>query len=202
VRRSGVLALGLVGCLVAWGEFVNWWASRRYLGSGARPDGPEAVVVLGYRNRNPSRANALNRWRVRAALRSADAGAQSRFVFCGGSAFSGRPSEAVLMARYAAERGFDGPMVLEDRSRTTWQNIENAVPLIEDAARIKIVSNPLHALKARMYLHRIRPDLAQRLVRADDYRLGEWALLKPVFAAYGLWDLRSATRLLKESGCG
>lgn len=104
------------------------------------------------------------------------------------------------MARYAAERGFRGPMELEDRSRTTWQNIDNAVPLIEDAARIKIVSNPLHALKARMHLHRIRPDLVQRLVRADDYRLGEWALLKPVFAAYGLWDLRAATRLLKESG--
>jgi uncharacterized SAM-binding protein YcdF (DUF218 family) len=196
-----LVTLGLAGGLVFWGEFVHWRASRRLLGCGGGPDGPEAVVVLGYRNTNPSRANALNRWRVRVALRSADVSGESRLVFCGGSASSGVAPEALLMARYAVEEcGFRGSAELEDRSRTTWENVENALPFLEDAARIKIVSNPLHSLKARIYLHRMRPDLAQRLVRADDYRVGEWALLKPVFAAYGLWDLRGATRLLRESG--
>ena len=59
-----------------------------------------------------------------------------------------------------------------------------------DADRIKIVSQPAHALKARAYLRRQRPDLAQRLVRADDYRPGEWLVGKPLLAAYGLWKLR------------
>lgn len=55
--------------------------------------------------------------------------------------------------------------------------------------QVKIVSNPLHALKARIYLRRQRPDLVERLARAGDYRPGEAWLIKPLFAAYGLWDL-------------
>jgi hypothetical protein len=87
-------------------------------------------------------------------------------------------------------------VVLEEESRTTWENVAYAVPLIEDADRIKIVSNPLHAEKARLYLHRQCPDLARRLVRAKDYRPGEWAPLKPLFAVYGL------RRLVRVGGRG
>jgi hypothetical protein len=96
------------------------------------------------------------------------------------------------MAAYAVEqRGYSGKVVLEEESRTTWENVVNAIPLVEDADRI--VSNSLHAQKARRYLHRLRPDLARRLVRADDYRPGEWAPLKPFFAVYGLRTQRSAS---------
>jgi uncharacterized SAM-binding protein YcdF (DUF218 family) len=97
------------------------------------------------------------------------------------------------MARYAiTERGYRGEIVLEDESRSTWENVENAIPLIDGFERIKIVSNPFHAEKARLYLARQRPDLAVRLVRGADYRFGEWMPLKVVFAAYGRWQLRSA----------
>jgi hypothetical protein len=82
--------------------------------------------------------------------------------------------------------------VLEEESRTTLENVVNAIPLVEDADRVKIVSNPLHAQKARLYLHRERPDLARKLVRAKDYRPGEWAPLKPFFAVYGLRRLTKA----------
>ncbi|MBO0841021.1 MAG: YdcF family protein [Sciscionella sp.] len=143
--------------------------------------------MLGFRNKNQRRANVINRWRVRAGLRSIDPNASAtRLVFCGGSV-AGMRSEADLMARYARiECGFSGDSVLEDRSRSTWENVANAIPLIEGADRIKIVSNSPHAYIARQYLARQRPDLAVRAVRADDYRLGEWALLKPLFAAYSL----------------
>ncbi|WAM00564.1 hypothetical protein NOO62_05580 [Streptomyces sp. Je 1-369] len=43
------------------------------------------------------------------------------------------------------------------------------------------------------YLRRQRPDLAEKLVRAEDYRLGEWVLGKPLLALYGLWSLRGLT---------
>lgn len=103
----------------------------------------------------------------------------------------GAGPEAQLMAEYAKSLpGFDGVTVVEDRAATTWENITNVLPLLEDADRIKIVSQPAHALKARAYLWRQRPDLAGRLVRADDYRLGEWLPGKPLLAAYGLWKLR------------
>lgn len=188
-------AVGLVAVAILWGEVVHWRASRRLTSPAGPEAGTEAIVVLGYRNPSSEQANVLNRWRVRAGLRSIDPRASStRLVFSGG------PYEAAVMARYATERcGFTGAVVVEDMSRTTWENIENVVPLIDDVDRIKIVSNPLHAQKARLYLQRQRPDLATRMVRSADYRFGEWALFKPLFAAYGLVDMARTKRNLAAS---
>jgi vancomycin permeability regulator SanA len=188
------LALAAVGLLivaaVAWGEYAHFRVAR--LGFGvAQPSAPqsEAVIVLGYKNRRPDRANALNRWRVRAAVRSADFSlARSDLVFCGTTRNPAAASEAALMARYAT-RACGVPesrVVLEERSRSTWENISYAIPLVEDADQIKIVSNPTHALRGRLYLHRLRPDLAARLVQAQDYRPGELWPLKPLFALHAL----------------
>lgn len=183
--KSGVWALVLA--VLGWGEVVHWRASKRRLGVAA-PGGTEAIVVLGYRNRG-GRANVVNRWRVRAGLRSFDGGG-ARLVLCGGSV-AGSTSEAELMAAYARnECGYSGPLVVETESRSTWQNVTNVIPLIEDVARVKIVSHSLHAEKARLYLWRQRPDLAGRLVRARDYRVGEWLLVKPALAVLGLRNLR------------
>jgi uncharacterized SAM-binding protein YcdF (DUF218 family) len=185
-----LVAAGLVIAVIVWAEIVHWRSSRRLTG----PDrgGSEAVVVLGYRNPRSDRANALNRWRVRAELRSIDPTAPcSRLIFCGG------PHEAAVMARYATEeRGYGGQVIREEESRSTWENIQDVIPYLEDVDRIKIVSNPLHAEKGRLYLWRQRPDLAARLVRSADYRVGEWAPLKPLFAVHGLLDLAKSTKNL------
>ncbi|MGW1118312.1 YdcF family protein [Streptomyces tanashiensis] len=178
--------------LLVWGEWLNRRWSRTLV--TADRGGSRAVVVLGYRNPSES-INLINRWRVRAGLRSVGTGAGSDtvVVFSGGPV-GGGTAEARLMAEYARSAlHFEGRILIEDQSRTTWENITNVVPLLEDAQRIAITSQPAHALKARAYLRRQRPDLADRLVRADDYRLGEWTLLKPLLAAYGLWTLRGLT---------
>lgn len=174
---------------LAWGEWLNWRWSRALVGNSEGAF--EAVVVLGYRNPQ-STANLINRWRVRAGIRSiaADSARGTRVIFSGGVT-SGGAAEAQLMADYAKSvLEFGGTVLLEDQSATTWENITNVIPLLEDADRIKIVSQPAHALKARAYLRRQRPDLAERLVRADDYRSGEWMAVKPLLALYGLWTLR------------
>ncbi|MEU5186683.1 YdcF family protein [Streptomyces klenkii] len=190
-RRAGVAMAGVAA--LAWGEWLNrrWSCALVGNGEGAAEAEAEAVVVLGYRNPQAA-ANFINRWRVRAGIRSiaADSARGTRVIFSGGAAGSGH-AEALLMADYAKSGlSFDGTVLLEDRSRTTWENITNVIPLLEDADRIKIVSQPAHALKARAYLRRRRPDLADRLVRADDYRPGEWLVAKPLLALYGLWTLR------------
>jgi uncharacterized SAM-binding protein YcdF (DUF218 family) len=187
-RAAAVLVAGLL-----WSEFEHWRSSRRGMGSqpGRRGTG-EAVVVLGFRNRGP-RANAINRWRVRAALRSRQPElGPSRLVLCGGPV-GGAVAEAELMACYAREeRGYPGVLITELTSRSTWENVANAIPFIEDADRIKFVSNSLHAEQARVYLRQLRPDLADRLVPAADYRFGELALVKPALTAIGRWRLRQA----------
>ncbi|MCP2315144.1 DUF218 domain-containing protein [Nocardia amikacinitolerans] len=187
--RLQVAIAGLV-LVMLWGEWRNWRASRRLVGSVAGTS--EAVVVLGYRNAG-ARANAMNRWRVRAGLRSIDPSVvDSRLVLCGG-ACAGPHTEAELMARYATEScGYRGKLVLEERSRSTWENIAFAIPYLEDVDRIKIVSLPCHAEKARHYLARQCPPLARRLARGAEYRFGEWMPLKPIVALYGLWKDRRA----------
>ncbi|WP_407285238.1 YdcF family protein [Streptomyces sp. BP-8] len=185
-----VWAIGVGGAAaLVWGEWLNRRWSRTLVGNGE--GGSEAVVVLGYRNPHPP-INIVNRWRVRAGLRSVDSdgAAGTQVIFSGGSTGSG-PAEAQLMADYAKSvLKFDGRVLIEDRSRTTWENIAQVIPLLEGADRIKIASQPAHGLKARAYLRRQRPDLAERLVPAQDYRPGEWAVLKPLLALYGLWTLR------------
>ncbi|WP_112248544.1 YdcF family protein [Kribbella monticola] len=197
LRRVASWGVGGAIVLLLWGEYEHWRASRRRLAPAAvGGQGTEAVVVLGFRNPG-ARINAVNRWRVRVGLRSRRAEGASRLVLCGGP-IGGAVSEAELMARYAREiRGYQGELALDTTSRSTWENIQNAVPLIEDAARIKIVSHSLHAEKARAYLHRLRPDLGARLVRGDDYRFGEWMLAKPFLAALGKRNLR---RIRSQSG--
>ena len=182
------MKLGLWGvvAVLGWGEVMHWRASRRRLGKAAS-DGSEAVVVLGFRNRG-GRANVVNRWRVRAGLRSFDG---PGVLVLSGGAVAGARTEAELMADYARQvRGYRGPLLVEGGSRSTWQNVEFVIPLVAGAARIKIVSHSLHAEKAREYLWRQRPDLAARLVRGRDYRPGEWLLFKPALAVLGLRNLR------------
>ncbi|MGX1908271.1 YdcF family protein [Streptomyces phaeochromogenes] len=186
-RRTGLAMAGVAA--MAWGEWLNWRWSRTLVGTSG--GAAETVVVLGFRNPEAT-ANIINRWRVRAGIRSiaADSAQGTRVIFSGG-ATSGGASEAQLMADYAKSvLEFDGTVLLEDQSATTWENITNVIPLLEDAGHIKIASQPAHALKARAYLRRQRPDLATRLVRADDYRVGEWLVVKPLLAVYGLWALR------------
>jgi uncharacterized SAM-binding protein YcdF (DUF218 family) len=185
--------------VLAWGEWMNRRWSRALVGHSE--GAAEAVVVLGFRNPGAT-ANLVNRWRVRAGIRSiaADKARGTRVIFSGG-AVGGGVAEARLMADYAKSvLGFDGTVLLEEESGTTWENITNVIPLLEDADRIKIASQPAHALKARAYVRRQRPDLAERLVRADDYRPGEWILVKPLLALYGLWTLRGLRAGERRSG--
>jgi vancomycin permeability regulator SanA len=186
--RSIALAITLAAAVLGWGEWVHWRSSSRWLGSSAGMPGREAIVVLGYGNRG-SHANFLNRYRVRAGLRSVNPSAtESVLVFCGGGVHSSVP-EAALMARYARdELGYTGPMLLERDSMSTFENVQNAVPLIEEFDTIKIVSNSLHAEKGRAYLWALRPDLGERLVRAEEHRFGEIIVVKPVA---GYLQLRS-----------
>lgn len=188
--KRSLRAVGVVVGALAAAEAVSWAASHCLLGEAddaAVASGGEAVVVLGHADPGPT-AGRDNRRRVRAGLRSRRL-PDSRLILSGG-AVAGAVPEAELMARYATDRlGYAGPLELETTSRSTWENIAAVIPIIEDAGRIIIVSEPVHALKARLFLRRQRPDLAARLARARDYRAGEDLPHKPAVVALGLVDL-------------
>ncbi|WP_431843221.1 YdcF family protein [Calidifontibacter indicus] len=147
------------------------------------------MVVLGFKNPQ-QRANLVNRWRAEIALRTVAAFPNGFLVVSGGPTSGGTRSEASKIAEYLRRRGFDGPVLLEERSASTWENITNVLPLIEDCDGLVFASQPAHALKARVYVRRQRPEWADRLRLGRDYRCLERPVLKVALAVYGHLTLR------------
>ena len=120
----------------------------------------QAVLVLGHADAGP-RAGRINRRRIARGLAALEA---DGVLIVSGGAVAGRRSEARLLADAARDAGYRGPIALEETSRSTWENVANSQALLEPRARIVIVSEPVHAAKARAFLAAQRPDLAARLV--------------------------------------
>lgn len=186
---GGVGAVAL--CTVVWSEVIHARSTGRRLGTArVTPGSRGAVVVLGFAD-SGRRANAVNRWRARIALRSVPAGTDTTIVVSGGSV-RGPVPEAVLLAKYLRdELGWNGPLVVESASTSTWENVRNVIPVLDAMDWIVFASNSLHAEKAREYLWRQRHDLGSRVVRGEDHRWGEMFHVKPAFAIVGLWKLRA-----------
>lgn len=189
LRRSApvLVAAGAVAAGLAAVELLHRAASRT--GFPRRPvpapGGPDVVLVLGCPSRADGSLHPLQRWRVDIAVRSR-ASARTRLVVSGGGP-AGRASEAAVMGRYAQARGVPREcVVLEARSTSTWENVVLSIPLLEGARTIAVASSPTHGARARRYLRQQRPDLAARLVPADDFRLGERPVLKVTTLAYGV----------------
>ncbi len=180
------VAIGAVVSLavVVWAEVESWLASRAEYPHRPPVAGRRVVVVLGYGNRG-ERANVVNRWRVRAGLRTLAAEPGEKVLLVtGGPVHSPRP-EAEILAREARRQGWTGIVFTESESASTVENIENILPMLAADDRITIVSDPVHAVRARRILADRAPTLAERLVPGADYRLGERPLEKIVGAVRG-----------------
>jgi len=107
------------------------------------------------------------------------------------------------MAAYAVQLGVPAERIrLETGSRSTWENVRFALPMIETCDWIAIASDPMHAARARRYALQQRPDLGGRLVFAQNYRFAERWWLKVPTAAYELYlgtRQRSVNRLTRAS---
>ena len=153
----------------------------------ATPRG-QAVLVLGHADAGP-RASRINRRRIARGLAALEA---DGVLIVSGGAVAGRRSEARLLADAARDAGYRGPIALEETSRSTWENVTNSQALLEPRARIVIVSEPVHAAKARALLAAQRPDLAARLV-ADPNPAPR--LASPWRVGLGLIDLLLSRRV-------
>ena len=177
-------ALLVAGAVVVVAELAHRRASRQVL--AAAPGRSCAVLALGYRTRRDGRIHALQRWRTEIAVRTLTPAGDGCVIFSGGRAGGREEAEAVVMARYAMDALGLAPqrIRLETASLTTRENVDNSLALAEGFECIAIASDPLHAARARRYVAQVRPDLAERLVGADDYRVLERWWLKVPTALY------------------
>ena len=148
----------------------------------------QAVLVLGHADAGP-RAGRINRRRIVRGLAALETDGA---LIVSGGAVAGRRSEARLLADAARDAGYRDLIALEEASRSTWENVANSQALLEPRARIVIVSEPVHAAKARALLAAQRPDLAARLV-ADPNPAPR--LANPWRVGLGLIDLLLSRRV-------
>lgn len=189
LRRAGKMTwrwgLGLAAAAVV-SELAHHRAScagRRALPAG----GSRGIVVLGFPCAADGSVRPIQRWRVDIALRTLGTPRASDRVVFTGAPQRASVTEAAAMAAYASARGLPADLAaIEDRSHSTWENVANALPMVEHLDTIAFASDPLHAARARRYAQRQRPDLMARVTSADDYRPGEHAWLKIATAAYEL----------------
>lgn len=183
VSGAGVV----VGAVVA-AELGAWRMSRRP--PAIRRAGRCAVIVLGYPSARGGGLHPLQRWRSEIAARTLAAADDGWLIFSGGITRRAEESEAAAMARYAVSvLGVASERVqLEERAQSTWENVALSIPLLNAGAadQVAIASDPFHAEKARRYLAVQSPEMAQRLVRAEDYRVLERWWLKLATGAYYL----------------
>jgi uncharacterized SAM-binding protein YcdF (DUF218 family) len=181
-----VPAAGLAAVVsIAASELWHRQASRSGPGADARQaSGSRALVVLGFPSRRHGRLHAVQKWRTEIALRSLSQAADGVLVFTGGPSRGAAVSEAETMAAHARRLHFpDHRILLETKARSTWENLSLSLTMVDTFDTIVMVSDPVHAARARRYAVSQRPDLAGRLAFADDYRfLERWWLKTPIAA--------------------
>jgi hypothetical protein len=184
VAAGAVLGIGVVELA----HYLSMRAMATFWGGRSRQVS-EAIIVLGFPPRRDGRANAVQRWRCRIAVRSRDPGRSSVLIMTG-AATRGPRSEAEVMADHARDvLGVPAQQImLEEQARSTWDNIKYSLPLAEQFSAIKIASDPFHVRRAHRYVATIRPDLVTRLEPARCYRPGECLLLKAAVLGYEVWS--------------
>lgn len=183
-----VLGAGGIVVVVAAAELGARRISRRP--PPIRRAGRCAVIVLGYPSTRGGGPHPLQKWRCVIAARTLSGVDDGWLIFSGGITRNAEESEAAAMARYAVSvlAVPRDRVELEERARSTWENVANSIPLLEagTAEQVAFASDPFHAEKARRYLAAQNPALAERLVRAEDYRVLERWWLKLATGAYYL----------------
>lgn len=166
MRSRGRVAVAVVVATVGAVEAIDRRARRA--GRVAVAGRPVAVVVLGFPGHR-AWARAVQRWRVEMGVRALDRHAGSTLVLTGGRT-RGPISEAAEMAAIARRLGVaDDRMLLEGRSRTTWENVAFTRELVPSESLVVLVSDGVHVHRARRWWIRQAPHDAPR-VMADTGR--------------------------------
>jgi uncharacterized SAM-binding protein YcdF (DUF218 family) len=145
----------LVGLLVLVLAYfaVTTTLVARWMGKDERPR-VDAIVVLGAAQYD-GRPSAIYQARLEHAVDLWRDQVAPVLVFTGGKEEGDRFTEGGSGARWARQRGVPAEAVLvEERSRTTYQNLAGAMQLLEgrdpdrDRHRIVVVSDPFHMFRA------------------------------------------------------
>lgn len=148
------LLLLLLLWLVGVASYIVWVGER----DQAAP--ADVIIVLGAAayDRNPS---PVFKERIRHGIDLYQRGLAKHLIFTGGFGNGARYSESQVARSYALKQGVPADAILiETQSRTTRQNLQQAVTLMQARhyRRALIVSDPLHMARALRLAHELGID--------------------------------------------
>jgi vancomycin permeability regulator SanA len=158
------------------------------------------IWILGCPTLANGHPSAVLRRRLDTALLYAEQLPLVHFLVSGG-AVNNQHIEADTMAAYLKGRGIEPSLISLERSSTkTIENILLGLPLTHGFGEIYVVTDSLHALRSRVYMHFLAPALGQQckyLLTPENWDpFGCWKRLVYEFFAY----IKDGWTLLRRQG--
>ena len=183
-RRSyrAIIALTAVAVLLCAGLAWDIWRFASYSAPG--PAGAAMVLGAAVLGDEPSPVLVERLRHAEELYRAGDVG---KIVVTGGLSPEDDLSEAEASRNWLEAEGIPpSDIVLEDRSRTTFENFELAKPILEQAGirDVLIVSDPLHMRRAKLIADRTGISAEASPTRTSLYR--SWDTIIP-FLAREVW---------------
>jgi uncharacterized SAM-binding protein YcdF (DUF218 family) len=162
MKRLLLTALFVASFIFAATKAAFWLAAV----SASRPSSEQdcAVLILGYPTKADGTVSPVARFRVEAGVQVYRKHRCSKLVLSG-AAVRNEHVEAESMAALAKRLGVPNEsIVLEQRARSTWENVGCTARLLPSTDRILVVSDSLHAKRAARYACRQDPRLCERFL--------------------------------------
>lgn len=157
------------------------------------------VLVLGWPTEADGSLHPMQRFRVEAGIATYQQQQCRQIIFSGGAVYNGYV-EAQTMAAYARTLGVqENVIAVEANSHTTWENLGCSAGYLETAKRVFLVSDSLHARRAKRYACRQSQSLCAKSRAAGanpPAALFGWKVLN---AAHELIDWVRDSVLYRES---
>jgi len=145
-----IITLGAAGSAAYLILFVIVGLHAHDLLKHPRTPRSDAALVLGNRAYLDGALNPCLTGRVDEGLLLAQQGLVATLAMTGGRDHEDNRIEAEVMAAYAKNKGYKGPILLESRSSSTQENLEFSAPILKaaDIKSVIIVSEPYHLWRA------------------------------------------------------
>ena len=148
------------------------------------------VLVFGWPTEENGTLHPMQRFRVKAGVAVYKQRQCRQIIFSGGAA-QNRYVEGQTMAAYARILGVqENAISVEPNSHTTWENLGCSAVYLEAAERVFLVSDSLHAHRAKRYACRQNPSLCAKSIAAG---------ANPPAALFG-WKVLNAVHELIDWG--
>ncbi|MCI5138765.1 MAG: YdcF family protein [Candidatus Electrothrix sp. AR1] len=148
------------------------------------------VLVFGWPTEEDGTLHPMQRFRVKAGVAAYHQQQCRQIIFSGGAA-QNKYVEGQTMAAYARTLGVQkNAITVEPNAHTTWENLGCSAIYLETAERVFLVSDSLHAHRAKRYACRQNPSLCTKSIAAG---------ANPPAALFG-WKVLNAVHELIDWG--